>query len=369
MALIFIWYLVTVPTDRIVCNLWSREVPDRNTLMSACGFFEANSYRLDVVPLGGKTVACSRPGDMLPVIEDECHLPQSLDQYVIRIVWPKFTELVCSVAVEHAGQPTRGEIQEKCGEGLLLQIDSGSVIAKYVGSQPKPPAVPPTVCEAASLPAGFGLYDQAPDVESLWTDEPLTWLAGRMIWFGMIRPACAGGRSGLDPETLAANGCGMAAASAALLAWQNQFNADIYRAASAYKVPARLIKRIIAVESQYWPTWSNTGGEAGMLQVSQNGVDVLLRYDAGLDPAYPKRPLDQQYWKRLEVLQILACAGCSLTQTVEHMHLTIPIYARLLAAYRCRAVEINPALAGADAWRQAVIDYNGSKDYLAKVEL
>ena len=132
---------------------------------------------------------------------------------------------------------------------------------------------------------------------------------------------------------------------------------------------ARLIKRIIAVESQYWPLWSNVRGEAGMLQVSQNGADVLLRYDGELDPAYPKRPVDQQYWRRLEVLRILACAGCTLTQAVEHMHLTIPIYARMLAAYRCRAVEINPALSGADAWRQAVIDYNGSQDYLRKVEL
>ncbi len=167
---------------------------------------------------------------------------------------------------------------------------------------------------------------------------------------------------------MAADGCGMAAARQTVITWQNQFNDDIYKAAAAYHVPARMIKRIIAVESQYWPVWTNARGETGMLQISRAGADVLLRYDGTLDPEYPRRPADAQYWKRLEVLQVLACAGCSVSDAVRHMHVTIPIYARLLAAYRCRAVEINPALSGTDAWRQAVADYNGAWDYVGKVE-
>jgi hypothetical protein len=40
----------------------------------------------------------------------------------------------------------------------------------------------------------------------------------------------------------------------------------------------------------------------------------------------------------------------------------------LIAAYQCRAVTINPALVGNDTWRQSVVDYNGSADYLGRIE-
>lgn len=362
MSLIFLWYLVTTPTDRIVCSLWTHEIPDRVALMQSCGFYEATGYRLDVVPLGGTSVVCSRDGDHLPVIEGDCHLPLPLDQYTVRIVKPKFSELVCAVTVEHEGLPTPAEVSDQCGT-----ISEGVMMA-FQGSRAKPSDAPPAVCVMPSLAAGFGLYDQAPDAASLWTADDLALLAGQMIWTGMVRPNCEGGRAGVDPYTLAADGCGMSAARRAVIAWQNRFNDDIFKAATTTRVPARLIKRIIKIESQYWPIWQDTSGESGMLQVSKNGVDVLLRYDPDLDPEYPRRPADSQYWKRLEVLQVLACAGCGVLDAVQHMHVTIPIYARLLAAYRCRAVEINPALSGAEAWRQAVIDYNGDQGYLRKVE-
>ncbi len=368
MALIFIWYLVTTPMDRIVCNLWVREIPDRNVLMQSCGFFDASGYRIDVVPAGGSKVACSRDGAALPTIEADCGLPLPLDQYTLRIVWPKYSELICSLNVEHEGQPTRGEIQDACGTDAQLRLDAQAVQLRFVRSEPKPPEEPPRICEAPQLLAGFGIYDQAPDAGNLWTDHDLAMLAGKLIWNGIVRPSCPGGYSGLDPVTLAPDGCGMSAARAAVIEWQNRYDAEIYAAAIAYRVPARLLKRIIEVESQFWPEWDNSAGEFGMLQISQNGADVLLRYDPDLDPSYGGRSAEEQYWRRMDVLRILACAHCGIWQAVDSMQQTIPIYARLLAAYRCRAVEMQPGLAGAAAWRQAASDYNGSDDYLRKVE-
>lgn len=370
MSLIFLWYLVTTPADRLACTLWVREIPDRNTLMQSCGFFDADGYRVDVVAetKEGPKVVCSRNGKRLPIIEEDCELPRPLDEYTLRIIKPKFSELACTVKIEHEGPPTADEISAQCKPGTTNDLATGKVILDAVYAIPKASQTPPSVCVMPTLMPGFGLYDQAPSIDALWTADDLTWLAGQMIWTGMVRPSCEGGRAGVDPITLAADGCGMNAARQAVIAWQNRFNEDIYRGAVAYNVPARLIKRIIAIESQYWPIWSDANGESGMLQVSRNGVDVLLRYDADLDPQYPRRSEEAQYWKRIEVLQVLACAGCGVMQAADHMHVTIPIYARMLAAYRCRAVEINPALSGADAWRQAVIDYNGDQGYLRKVE-
>ncbi len=369
MELIFIWYLLTAPQDRIACVLWTREPPAAQTVLQSCGFDDLADYRIDALDLDSNRIACSQPGgDAIQVQLDACKLPRSLDHYYIQIVQPAFSELVCSVSVEHEGQPTADEIQSACGIDALRRLNGGLLTMKYIGSQPKPSDAPPIQCAAPTLQPGTGFYDQALNVESLWTDEPLAWLAGRMIWNGMVRPICPGGRSGLDPITLAADACGLAAARDRMREWQNQYNVDIYQAAIQNNVPARLLKRIIAVESQYWPEWRNTGGEAGMLQVSTNGVDVLLRYDPDLDPSYPSSTTDQQYWRRLDVLRVIACVGCSVPQAVQHMHVTIPIYARLLAAYRCRAVEINPDLSGAAAWQQAAIDYNGDPAYIRKVE-
>ena len=368
MALIFLWYLMTTPADKIICTLWVKEPPTTAALVTACGFSALGKYRIDVVPLNSNKVSCSRPAESLLWIMSDCGLPLSMDQYTIRIVYPEFTELLCSVAVEHEGQPTNDEIQTQCGNVAFEKFLTGKAGLKFMRSAPKPSAEANAICAAPDLPVGLGLYDQAPDAHSLWTDDPLTWLAGRLIWFGVVRPTCKGGTSGLDPETLAANGCGMDAARGEISKWQNQWDADIYAAAADRRIPARLLKRMIAVESQFWPLFSNENGETGLLQVSPNGADVMLRYDADLDPNYPKLKVQEQYWKRLEILNGLTCISCSLDMAVKHMRVMMPMYARLLAAYRCRSVEMNAALSGREAWRQAVMDYNGSADYLRKVE-
>ncbi len=367
-ALIFIWYMITTPADLIRCTLWANEPPRQQQLLDACGFNDLTHYRLDVVSLETGEIVCTQPGNSLGWVREDCGLKGRLDDFQVRIVEPGHTEPICSIAIDHEGPPMRSEIQDACGVDVLLRQDAGTVTAKFVSSQPKPPAQPARVCELPALAVGIGLYEQSPSAADLYTDQQFTLLAGRLIWYGMIRPECAGGRSGLDPITLAADACGMAASRSAVIAWQNQFNPDIYAAAVKYDVPARLLKRIIEIESQYWPAWKSDHGETGMLQVSENGADVLLRYDPDLDREYPHRPIEQQYWRRMDVLRVLACAGCSITRAVDQMHVTIPIYARLLAAYRCRAVEITPALSGAEAWRQAAADYNGSQDYLRKVE-
>lgn len=365
-SLVFIWYFLTTPTDRLLCSLWVKDLPTQDALITACGTAALAPYRIDVVPLDGPGVACTLPGDSLAWLTEDCPLTAPLDHYRIRIVEPDYTEVVCSVTVDHAGPPSDEEILKRCGYDLLARVRSGQVIPKLVSTQEHQQEVNP-VCAAPELATGLGIYDQAGSASDLWTDEPLTWLAGRLIWFGQIHPDCDG-FSGLDPLTLTANWCGMAAARPMITDWQNQFDGDIFTAALAWHVPARLLKKMLMVESQFWPLWPGTDGEAGLMQVTPNGVDVLLRYDPELAPEYPSLPADQQFWMRYEIMGRLACIYCSLSDAIQRTRELIPLYARLLAAYRCRAVSMNAALAGIDAWRQAVIDYNGSAEYLGKVE-
>jgi hypothetical protein len=79
-------------------------------------------------------------------------------------------------------------------------------------------------------------------------------------------------------ETGAANPCGEKAAADRVLEWQNKSDKQIYTAALKYNVPARVVKGIIAQESQFWHV-SNSPYELGLGMVTENGVDMLLLWN------------------------------------------------------------------------------------------
>ena len=173
----------------------------------------------------------------------------------------------------------------------------------------------------------------------------------------------------MDPDSGAASACGMNAAREKMVDWQNMFDPQIYAAALQVQVPARLIKAILLTESQGWPFWgTGSAGEVGAFQVTDAAADVLLRYDPALLPEYPRLGEAEQADARAALLAGLDCPYCTLSEAIQKTRENIPTYARLLAAYRCRAVSLDPALAGTDAWRQAAADYNGGIDYIRKVE-
>lgn len=366
--LIFLWYLVTTPTDRLICSLWVKELPTTETLISACGTAALNAYRIDVTTLDNPKVICSRPGAALAWIADDCKLDLFLDNYRLRIIEPNHTEVLCPVKIEHEGEPSGSEIIDQCGYSAYVQYNTKSAYLKFVNSSPKPKEEKPQICAAPVIPIGTGLYQQIASAEELHTENDLTWLAGRLIWNGFVHPICDDGGVGLDPTTLAANPCGVAAARDTAVRWQNQYDGSIYTAAVAYQVPARLLKKVMQIESQFWPQWSEEMGEIGVLQITDNGADVMLRFDPTYDPNYSGDKTEVQFWKKLALRNSFACRLCSISDAVKRTHDLIPMYARLLAAYRCRSVSIDPALSGDEAWRRTVVDYNGSETYLGRVE-
>jgi hypothetical protein len=230
----------------------------------------------------------------------------------------------------------------------------------------KPKAQERFICPGRTITQGGGLYQQVSNADALYTDAPLNWLAGKLIWNGYVTTDCGG--SGLDPYTLAANPCGMRNAKPLVIHWQNQFNAEIFSAAISYNVPAKLLKRMMMIESQFWIYYQPPVGEVGVMQVTDNGLDTLLRFDPGIDPFYIARDDQQKQWSRSVTRREFICENCITQEAINHIKTSMPYYARLLAAYHCRAVVINPALTGEDAWRQSVVDYNGSAAYLERVE-
>jgi Transglycosylase SLT domain len=357
--LLFTWYLLTYPADKLICSLWVSQPPSQNAIVQSCGSADLSFYRMDVVPLDNLDIQCSKPANAIYQILDACHLSESLDHYRLRIIQPDYVGLICAIIIQHQGEPTQKEIGMQCPNAPQGQL-------QFEKSEPLPVAAPP-ICKPAAIQSGPGLYKQASLSSELTTNDDLTWLAGRMIWFGMVHADC-GGDAILDPDTQAATPCGIAAANSLMITWENQFNDDIYNSAISFFVPARLLKRMIEIESQFWPLWISSNGEVGLMQITDNGADVFLRFDPNYNSGYPSEKGKAQTKTRNSFMNSLQCYFCSLDQAVRKAHQTIPIYARILAAYRCRAVSMNSALDGDDAWRQAVVDFNGSIDYLRKVE-
>lgn len=124
-------------------------------------------------------------------------------------------------------------------------------------------------------PPGWLSTPEVPEL--LATDEPLMFLAGRLISHGVVDAAdCPQG--GLLPNGYA-NACGMERAQPIVSEWQNQFDARIMEVALETGVPAQLMKNLFAQESQFWPGAFNGLDHLGLGHITENGVEVLLLWN------------------------------------------------------------------------------------------
>ncbi|HAF61145.1 MAG TPA: hypothetical protein DCK95_02335 [Anaerolineaceae bacterium] len=116
-------------------------------------------------------------------------------------------------------------------------------------------------------------YENLSDIS---TSNDYAFLAGKLIWNGTVNANnCS--NSGLEANG-AANTCGTDAAYSEVVNWQNAHDAEILRAAKSTRIPPKLIKGIIALESQFWSNWE-IEDEYGLGMVTENGVDMLLKWN------------------------------------------------------------------------------------------
>jgi hypothetical protein len=115
------------------------------------------------------------------------------------------------------------------------------------------------------------------DVAFLETQQPYSYLAGRLIAVGAVDASiCPSG--GLLSNGYADN-CGLDVAMPEVILWQNQFDDEIMNAAVEAKVPAQLLKNLFAQESQFWPGVFKEPQEFGLGQITDNGADTLLLWN------------------------------------------------------------------------------------------
>lgn len=115
--------------------------------------------------------------------------------------------------------------------------------------------------------------------QDLSTKVPYNYLAANLIQAGIVDAStCSNG--GLLDESYGygANNCGLQVAREAVNAWQNRFDSLILEVAEETGIPAQLLKRLFARESQFWPAIFE-GSDIGLGQLTENGADTTLLWN------------------------------------------------------------------------------------------
>lgn len=317
--MLYIWFLFTLPTDRLICSLWISEMPTPEALIQTCGTDVLTAYRLDVLHQGD--LICSRDASMLLYIVDACELELQLHEYRFNIVEPAHQDMLdCSVTVSTPEKPTADEVKRQCPEAVFYEL-------RYAGTremeQPLMMCLPPIVEQPQVIATTYEFY----------------LLAGKLIWWDLAEADC-NGLAGVNPETYAATTCGMNGARPQMIAWQNGLDDSIITAANKWHVPAGTLKAMIANETQYWP-WTGTDGEHGLIQITEAGAELVLhQYQPGYDRLKPA----QRHEARILWLRQLDCEPCTPVMAYEHAKQVMDLYAQALAAYYCTYGDWSAAL-------------------------
>jgi len=125
-------------------------------------------------------------------------------------------------------------------------------------------------------------------VESLETDHYYYYLAGQIL---LESPLDGQNCHNYGISGQYATNCGVVAVFEQVYQYQNAYNKEIFLASAETGVPNRVIKRIIAVESQFFPNAFGIAGEHGLYQFTRDGADTLLRWNG---PFYVK--ICGEYW-------------------------------------------------------------------------
>ncbi len=116
-----------------------------------------------------------------------------------------------------------------------------------------------------------------PSQESdLQTDDPLIYLAGRLIASGAVKASeCP--NNGLLSNGWA-NACGLQKSREMVKTWQNRYDDQIIQASKTTGIPSRLLKNLLAQESQFWPgaIFDRDIQEYGVGRLTELGSDTLL---------------------------------------------------------------------------------------------
>jgi hypothetical protein len=346
----YIWWFFFLPRDLPICSLWFHKPPSAAQMVQACGAWPVDHIDQLVWQAIDRKGTIVRAGSANTILD----LSQIIawDAYKIEIVWPAFKATTsCSIKISHSGMPTIAEAEEQCPDQSGPWL-AGQRTLELAGSLPEDIQAG-QICRMPQLRKGSGLLDLPEKPSELATTKPYELLAGALLWHGLAEPRC-GGYSGLRTSwPSAATTCGLESAMPNVIEWQNLYDPSIYEAGAAAGVPPRLIKAMIAQESQFWPGWINQAGETGLLQVTEQGADIALRYSPDLynqfchgsdcSAGYDLLP----DYRQAELWRALLKPDRSMLTN-----------ARIVAAYYCYANEIDPRPDPAGRWDVTLAVWN-----------
>jgi hypothetical protein len=305
--LLYLWLILTIPQDRVVCSLWISKMPTTAALVQTCGTDNISPYRLDVKY--NDVTVCTQPAQNLFTIMADCALSGTLGDYRFVVVEPNYQTSLCAVSTTTNTKPTNAEIDKQC------PAHPSSFIVEFWGTRK---ATETTQCKppAPTQPA------------SIATSHELHLLAGKLIWYGYIKPNCP---QGVYSAPLTPTPCALDASRSAVYDWQNSMDAEILQAANEWNVPALTLKQMIENESQFWG-WTNSPEEHGLIQATDYAAFAVLHvYERGYYALTPS----QRASARAAWLAQLDCPGCDPKKTIEHAKRNMSRYAQTLAAYYC----------------------------------
>lgn len=338
--LLFVWSMLTMPADRLVCSMWISQPPTA-ALMAQAGCVwtpeVGATYLLRAVDAWTGRAVCERNAAELPNITCDLY---PLDHFVLRVIDPGHQDQLCVIQVTHEGPPTADEIHSACPKApaqYRLELVSS-------GPQNPPQARPEPFCALPALTA-----DQLPpDATYLETHDPYELLDTHLRWY-----------YGMD---------GMASD------WQNIYDGAIYQAAQVTGVPPRVIKFLFAKESQFWPLW--TGDEVGLGQLTDDGADLALRMSPDLysqvcpqatrtcSLGYDLQPKSVRQMMR-DVLRKSLRAYGTPRQAAAASADQVLTWARILAAYYCVAGEEAKPAGISPSWDLALAAYHAGPSCVA----
>lgn len=118
------------------------------------------------------------------------------------------------------------------------------------------------------------------DISALESNLPYVYLAENLIKRHIVDASqCL--NFGLDDQGYPTP-CGLEVAQPAMREWQNRFDALIVKASEETSIPAVLLKRLFARESQFWPgvfNADNAGGDVGLGQLTAHGADIAFLWN------------------------------------------------------------------------------------------
>ena len=239
--------------------------------------------------------------------------------------------------------------------GVSSGPDSGGWIIDYIGDhwlQGEATQGCKEIWGAFEPINGLPIWLDSPDwAVLLSTDEPLMFLAGRLIERGIVyADECTGG--GLQENGYSSQ-CGLEKARVEVEEWQNQFDDQIVEVSQSTGIPAQLMKNLFALESQFWPGAYRDSDEYGFGQLTEIGADTILLWnrtffnqfcplvlsDETCDLGYPQIQEDDQEILRsaLAITASSNCPDCPASIDLEHADNSIELFAQTILA-NCKQV-------------------------------